>query len=88
MTRLQESQFSRSADLEEIVTWGSRPMKHLLKLMDAYIEESLDEDDEEIMCFFRYEFEDKINGIEEAIYRAMKELKVKRGEAQESQKSE
>jgi len=77
MTRLQKSQFDHPVDLEEIVTWGINPMKRLLELMDAYIEDSLDEDDEDVMIFFRYEFEDKINGIEEAIYRAIKELKKK-----------
>ena len=75
MSRLQQSQFSYPANLEEIVIWGISPMKRLLKLMDMYIEESLDEDDEEVMLFFRYEFEDKINGIEEAIYRAINQLK-------------
>jgi len=79
MTRLQQSQFEHSADLEEIVTWGITPMKRLLELMDAYIEDNLDEDDEDVMVFFRYEFEDKINGIEEAIYRFIKAMKNKQG---------
>jgi len=79
MTRLQQIQFSYPANLEEIVIWGISPMKQLVNLMDAYIEDNLDEDDEKVMLFFRYEFEDKINGIEEAIYRAIKELKKKQG---------
>jgi len=62
--------------LNEILVWGINPTKHLLRLMDTYIEENLDEEDEEIMTFFRYEFEDKINGIEEAIYRAINQLKL------------
>ena len=82
MTRLQESQFSCSADLNEILVWGINPIKHLINLMDAYIEDSLEDEDEEAMTFFRYEFEDKITGIEETIYRAIKELKKKQGKAE------
>ena len=79
MTRLQESQFSCSADLNEILVWGTDPMKHLINFMDIYIEENLDDEDQDAMLFFRYEFEDKINGIEEAINRFINAMRKKQG---------
>ncbi|MCK4830785.1 hypothetical protein KA005_84520 [bacterium] len=82
MTRLQESQFSCSADLNEILVWGIDPMKHLINFMDIYIEENLDDEDQDAMLFFRYEFEDKINSIEEAINRFINAMRRKQGKAE------
>jgi len=79
MTRLQQSQFDCPGNLEEIIIWGISPIKQLINFMDIYIEENLNDEDQDAMVFSRYEFENKINDIEEAIYRAIKELKKKQG---------
>ena len=81
MTQLQEIQFSCSADLEEIGTWGISPVKHLLEFMDIYIEENLRGQDQDVMVFFLFEFKDKIDEIEKAIYRFINAMRRKQGKA-------
>jgi hypothetical protein len=57
-------------------------MKHLLEFMDIYIEENLKDEDQDVMVFFLFEFEDKIDEIEKAIYRFINAMRRKQGKAE------
>ena len=59
------SDFTIRDGLGEIVTWGIEPLKELVKIMN----EALDGPNMERLFFVRYDLEDRLDLLEETLYR-------------------
>lgn len=54
-------------NLEDVVVWGIRPMKELVQILNEHIQE--DDDEDERALFIMYELRNKLEDLEETLYR-------------------
>jgi len=54
-------------NLEDVVVWGIWPMKELVQILNEHIQE--DDDDDKRELFIMYELRNKLEDLEETLYR-------------------
>jgi hypothetical protein len=77
--RLSEFKWEGIGTLEELILWGLDPMKMMLDYMDMVIEDEMEPVKERAdakMLGIRNELLDKVNDMEEAMYRFITEARA------------
>jgi len=70
--RLCDFHYEGGGNLEELIIWGTGPMKELVNILDETIDD-MDDVDCERLLFIMYELRNKIEDLEGAIYRFINE---------------